>query len=559
MKGASVPSAALPVPRRDLPLLFAAAVLVNTAAAVFITRPGYVDAYYYFDGALQLARGLGFREPYIWSYLALAAAPAGAGLWPSHMYWMPLTSLVPAPFMAAAAWLAGGQPLSHAALFRAAQVPFVLLAALLPLLSYQVAWLTSGLRRHAVAAGLLTVFTPFYFLYWPNTDSFALHALFAAGALLAITQAERGSPRANGWRLAAGALAGLAHLTRADGLLVLLVLAAWVLMRGRRAADGRAVAGGQVAAVLVLLAGYLFVMAPWFARNWALTGALLPAGGARTLWLVSYNDIFNYSPASLTPARYLAAGLPSILAGKAAALGSNLATLVGAQTGIVAIPFALLGLWRLRRCALYGPALMYGLALFALMTFAFSFPGARGGYLHSGAAMLPFLYPAALVGLDWTVEAVARRRPAWKPAAGRQVFTAALLVFACALTLWVFRAAVIGTSWREPAWGQRDAVYAQAGDWLAASGQSGALAAVNNPPGWYYLTGLPSIVIPNGGIDDLLLAMDTHGARWLVLDINHPDGLAELYAQPNTDARLRLRHTLDAGKPVFLFERTGLP
>src|SRR5262249_33263677 len=144
-------------PARDLALLLIAALAVNTPAAFFVSRPGYMDAYYYFGGALQLARGRGFTEPYVWNYLdsiRVLPHPTGALPPPSHLYWMPLTSLVAAPFIALA-----GPYRPNAALFRAAQVPFVLLASLLPLLSYAAAALTTGLRRHALAAGLLTIFT----------------------------------------------------------------------------------------------------------------------------------------------------------------------------------------------------------------------------------------------------------------------------------------------------------------------------------------------------------------------------------------------------------------
>src|SRR5437868_4378732 len=110
--------------RRDLALLLVVGVAVNALAAQWVTQPGYTDAYYYFGGAAQLAQGRGFTEPYLWTYLAAGDAPAvapapGTQRWPSHMYWMPLTSIVAAPFMAGAEALAGTRLLPPA-LFRAA-------------------------------------------------------------------------------------------------------------------------------------------------------------------------------------------------------------------------------------------------------------------------------------------------------------------------------------------------------------------------------------------------------------------------------------------------------
>src|SRR3970040_283342 len=99
--------------RRDLFLIFLLGLAVNTLAARFIAGPRYVDAYYYFDGGLQLARGKGFTEPYLWNYLGQLASPAAGGqprapaegemageagaAWPSHLYWMPLASIGAAP------------------------------------------------------------------------------------------------------------------------------------------------------------------------------------------------------------------------------------------------------------------------------------------------------------------------------------------------------------------------------------------------------------------------------------------------------------------------------
>jgi len=57
----------------DLSLLFGLALAGNGIAAHFITLPGYVDAYYYTDGAVQLAHGQGFTEPYRHVEIASAA------------------------------------------------------------------------------------------------------------------------------------------------------------------------------------------------------------------------------------------------------------------------------------------------------------------------------------------------------------------------------------------------------------------------------------------------------------------------------------------------------
>ena len=539
--------------RHDLALVLALGLVVSTLAARWITQPGYTDAYYYYGSALQLARGHGFTEPYLWNYLNPQTTTAdNAHRWPSHLYWMPLPAMIAAPGMAVAEAVAG-RALAPALLFRVAQVPFGLLAALLPLLSYAAALRLTGRRRHAWAAALLTLFSPYYLIYWMTTEAFALYGVVTAGALLAAYQAAQSPQHATRWLFAAGVGAGLAHLTRADGVLVGACIGLWWAGSGRPLRPGRAAAGQRKLGQLALLAaGYLLVMGPWFARNLLTVGALLPAGGLRATWLVDYDDLFTFHPETLTAARFFAAGWAVLLAGKWAALQTNAASFVAVQTNLIGFPLLVLGAWRLRRHPLLHLTGLYALALFALMTFVFTLPGERGGFLHSSVALLPVGWAVMLAGLDAAVEAAARRLPHWQPARARPVFTALLVLVSVAL-------AAYQTVPRLGAWDGRDSVYPPAG-FVVAAADSAAVVTVNNPPGWYFHTGQPAIVIPTGGRADLLAAMTRYGSRWLVLDHNHPPGLAGLYAAPQADSDLTLIATLGgADAPVYVLELAEQP
>lgn len=530
--------------RRDLSLIFVLGLIANTLAAWATPTPGYMDAYYYFGGALQLARGHGFTEPYLWNYLSpspisgfLMARERGWGggfSAPSHLYWMPLTSIVAAPFIALA-----DASQSPPSLFRAAQIPFVLLASLLPLLSYAVAWHITGQRRQALIAALLTLFSSFYFPFWPTTDSFALYGLGAGSALWLIgRKAEDGHPRL-GPLFLAGVCAGLAHLTRADGVLILITLVVFLIAQSKKNFH-------LLLATCLLLLGYLLTTAPWFLRNLTLIGAPLASGGTLTLWLTTYDDIFTLHPETLTPANYLAAGWGAIWEGKWFGLTTAIGTAIGPLGSIAAFPFALIGLWKLRRHPRYAPAFIYGALLFGAMTFAFTFPGARGGLFHSGAALLPFVLPAALLGVDASVEAVARRLPHWQPEKSKPIFTLLLVALILTLTAVLFQ--------RRLATPQPELIYADIGHWLTNS-NSNSIVMVGDPPGFYYFTEQPAIIIPNGNAGDVLTAMRTYNARWLVLDENHPRALADLYTAPASDARFQLRATFGpAANPVYLFE-----
>lgn len=293
-------------------------------------------------------------------------------------------------------------------------------------------------------------------------------------------------------------------------------------------------------------------MGPWFARNLLTIGAILPPGGLRAAWLVEYNDFFTFQPETLTAARYFAAGWGTILAGKWAALQTNVTSFVAVQTNLIGLPLLVIGAWRLRRHPLLHLAGLYGLALFGLMTLVFTFPGMRGGFFHSSAALLPFAWPVMAAGLDAAVEGVARRLPHWRPEKSRPVFTALLVAVSVTLAALVAGPRLAG-------WAAQDAAYAEAAQWVAANGADD-LATVNDPPGWYYHTGQPVIVIPSGGREALLAAMTRYGSRWLILEANHPAELAALYAAPEADPGLRLVATFgSAGAPLYVLELTGTP
>ena len=299
--------------RRDAFFLFALALAVNGAAAVFIRTPGYMDAAYYFAGGLRLVRGFGLSEPYLWNYLSgLDSLPV-----PGALYWHPLTSLV----------AAGGMALLGES-FRAAQMPFVLLASFLPILSYQISLQLGNDRSASFIAGLLTVFSGFYLVSWSATESFVIFTIVGVLAFLSFSRGlENETMR---WFFLTGLFAGAAHLTRADGVLLLLVMFIGVLSQRKSNTPLRAG---------VLIAGYLLVMSPWFLRNMAAIGSPLAPGGVRTLWLREYNDLFLYPATDITLERFLAQGWGEILRGKLWAFGQNLQTVFFVQGMIFSLRF----------------------------------------------------------------------------------------------------------------------------------------------------------------------------------------------------------------------------
>jgi hypothetical protein len=519
---------------RDLILLYLLALLVNGVVAWLVADPGYVDAYYYFNGGRLIAAGKPLVDPYLWNY----AYPATSAAIPAFAYWQPLPS-----FLAAAGIVLFGRGNP----FDSAQVMYVLTGSCLPLITYAVARQLTE-RRIALVAGLLTVFSGFYAVYWSLPESFTPFALSGAG-VLALIGLGRKSGAWWAW-LAAGACAGLAHLSRADGVLLLAVAALMALLPAESVSLNRRLRNAGLS-----VAGYLVVMAPWFARNLAVFGGLQAPGGLSTLWLVDYNDLFNY-PSNLTAARYFGAGWGVILGDKGRALLGNLATFVGVHNMVFLLPLTIIGLWRHWRDDWLLPAVVYGAALFAAMTFAFTWPGVRGGWFHSGAALLPFVDVAAALGLDSAVRFGVRHRANWRYERASGGFGGLLIGLAAAVTAALIAGRVVGFSdWGRIAWNEQNEAYAEIDDALDLLGASlQSVVMVNNPPGFYYYTGRGGVPLPNGDEETLLRAAEDFGASFLVVDRNVVPALQSLYADGPRSDRLTLVDTFGGeDDPVYLY------
>jgi hypothetical protein len=543
-----------PKVRRHVIVLFAVALLVRLLVAWPMQRPGYMDAAYYVDSALALHEGRGFNLPLIWNYLPQGATglpaqdlpPADLPA-PSHLYWMPLTSI-----LISASFAVLGPS------YRAAQVPSILLSALLPLLAYVVAYQASRslapdrparARRHGLYAGLLATLSGFYTAYWVSPDSFAPFALFGALCLWAWGRAGQPEPNraAPAWVLA-GACAGLAHLTRADGLLLLVAgLLIGLVDGGRHLAAGRPRQAWRLAGGLsIAVACYLAVMAPWFLRNLRAIGRPLSTAGLRTLWLTDYDDLYSYGKA-LSLRAYLDWGWGNILRSKLRALWLNAQTLLVVGWMIALAPLGLIGAWKLRRHAAFRPAWLYAALLYLAMSLAFTFPGWRGGMLHSTVALLPAFYTAAFEGLDQFVLWMARRRTTWQPDRARQVFSVGLVLLALGLSAWLYLSNL--DRYTGPH------LYDQVAAWMAQNAPPDARVMVNDPASFYYHSRLSSLPIPNADLQAVLDVMDRYGASYLLLDANNVS-LQTLYRAPESADDLTLVKTFSDGQTTaHLFQR----
>jgi hypothetical protein len=501
------------------------ALLVRLLTAWALRQPGYTDAYYYAVGARQLYAGEGFSEPFVWNYLD----PPETVPHPGYRYWMPLTALV--------GWV-GMAFLGDS--FRAMQAPFVLLSALLPLVTYGLTWDLTGQRRHALLAGLLAVVPGFYAHVLVLPDNFAPFALAGSVCLWMTGRGlQTGQSR---WLALAGLAAGLGHLARADGVLLLgVALLGTIPFRGPGPnAPTGACPGRSLQRVLLITVGYLLVMGPWVVRSWQVNGSLIAGAGLSTAFLKDYDDIFAYGT-PLTWQSYVTWGWGAILESKARALLVNLQRLWAEGLMIFLLPLTALGLWRLRRERLLWPVFAYLPALFIVMTFVFTFPGMRGGLFHSTGALLPFFFAAAGPGLETALRWGARRFRGWQVRRAWPVFSAGVVVLAALVTgLALWQAGLFDGTWN-----RRDEGYAAIDRWLDETGVGNVVVMVGDAPAFSWHTGHPAIAVPNEPLDTVVAVAERYAALYLVLDDKRPRTTDALYAGEEAHPRLVQRYSVE--------------
>lgn len=512
------------LPARHSLALIALGLAVYGLASRWIGSPGYMDADYYFATGAEIRAGEGLTEPFLWNYLD---DPAGIPH-PSHLYWMPLPSLVAAAGLSV---LGSG--------FRAAQAPFVLLAAVVPALVANLAFRLDGDRRRAWLSGLLAAFPGFYLPFLVTTDAFAIYLLAAGLCLWSMATAAR-EMRFGRWA-AAGALAGLANLARADAPLLLVAGLICILVGGKR----------RFASLSGLLLGYLLLISPWWARNLIQTGSILNPGSARLFWMTGYDDLFSYPGGVLNLDRWQMAGLAAAVSARLSALGTNLQRLI-AENGLIFMgPLAAVGAWQRRDHPYVRLLGIYLGLLLTAMTIVYPFIGSRGGLFHSATALMPGIWMLTPIGLDRAVRWLGMRR-AWNLAEATRVFSSATVGLAMVLTAGLFAVRQILPAASAQGWDAPAQTYRRAASELDL--RPGAVVAVNNPPGFFIQSGHPAIVIPNGGPDTLREVVTRYGAGWVVLESNHPAGLEGLYQHPDSIAWVRLEASLDdpSGQPLYI-------
>jgi hypothetical protein len=469
--------------------------------------PGDNDAVFYYTVAESLATGRGFQVDYIWHYLSQPAEL------PHHAndYWMPLTAVIISISMS----IFGTHLL-------AAILPGIVCAVTLSLLTYAIGKICTRSSFTAWAAACLLLFMGpvLHAALFPETIIY--YALVVAASLLCMILGR------SDWRffVPAALCAGLAYLTRQDGILLLPVLLLAIITTSQPRRQRLAVAAvALVCTVVVLL--------PWMALNYQTFGSLFPQGPSRTLFLTSYEDLYVYSR-ELSLHTYLQWGIAAMVEARLQALSRVPAMLLNLADAVLWVfvllsGFAVLLSGKQRRIwHSMLPMFGYLALLIAFYTLVAVFPGAFS-LPRSLLACLPFLLVLAIDGIRRTVR--------WR-------WLIVLVLLALALNE-LHNGAEAYTAQMQH-YHQRAQGFTHAGAAVAASAQqplTDTVIMTRYPWGVHYVTGASAIQIPNEDratilnvacrfdADYLLLGSDT---RWQRV------ALAGLYDEPDSDARFEL-------------------
>lgn len=482
-------------------LLYGLALGVRLVLIWHFPDPAYPDSFYYVDVARALYAGQGFNIDVIWIFPEVGGSiPADPTLpIPSNAHWMPLASLVQLPFMA----LLGPTAVASA-------LPFALIGSIAAPLTWAIARDARARPIVAIGAGMLVAVPVLSLSYMAQPDNFSLYQPLVISALWAGARGLRGSPRAF---VLAGLLAGLATLSRNDGLLVLGALGLAFAWDRWRAWRGRETAPAIPVPALIACAGlFVLVMAPWWLRQLAVFGSISPSSASGKVFFI--RDIAEWNsittPATLDHLTGMGAG--PLLATRLGGLVAALMIYTTLIAGFVLAPFMIIGAWARRRSLDFGPFFLYAGLLFAFSTIVSAVHVPGGTFIHSAVALAPHSYILALEGIAVAVAWAASRRRAWDVTVATRAFTGAAIVFAMG-------AAIAGTLFVHGVWSSsRDRFLAVAAALERAGATTDDRIMSIDASGTKYWTGRGGVVLVNDPLETVEAVARAYRIRWLVLD-----------------------------------------
>jgi hypothetical protein len=496
--------------------LFALAVTVRALAAAAVPFPVPEDTAYYWGVARNIVEGRGMVSDSLWSYyLPPLTLPR-----PAFEIWLPLPAFLSAPVMAVAGTA-----------FRVAQVPGLLVSALVPVLTWRlVADLAderglAGTRARALAIGsgvVAAVYGPLV-LYGALPDSTAPFTVAVVAACILmerVARDPRGGRALDPRLVGVGVALGLAALTRNEAVWYALAWAgvAWVVagrVSARPAARARIVPYARLLAApaLVAIACYL----PWAARQWATFGTPLPGQAVANAFSRTGTDIFAWNDKP-TLGAWLAQGPAKLLADRVEGFVHNVWTVL-LLPALPVGPIGLIGLPWILRSVVLRPLLIGATCTFLSATLLFPVSTTWGTFLHAAGPVHVLLVASAMAGLDALVARVGARR-GWGPGSAA-LAPAAVVVFALPM-LWLTVTGIgrVAT--------ETERRYAELARTTEAAGVPLAANApvISDFPIWLAESGrLGTLALPQETPADVLDLARTFDARLLVVSVEPSHGV----------------------------------
>ena len=487
--------------------------------------PGYMDESYYLVSARNLAAGNGFQENLIWNFMD---DPEGLPH-DSHLYWMPMVSIISATGMKV-----------FGLNYLAASLPHALIAAFIAPCVYLSLKLWIKDQFWAVVGGILAILGGYYFAYYSAGDAFSLYMLIGYGYFVVIsrifTQNQRNIVISG---LTIGVLAGIMHLTRADGLIWAAMIPFFFTFAAIIAhKQGKISLRPYILGAVLGLGLYFLFMSPWYLRNLENFGSLTAKGSSSNLFITTYNDLFSYPATVVTLQRWLETGWAILLRQRADAAATNLLSILGVQLLVFQLPFALVGVWNNRKSVWVQVNLFCMAILFIFFSVLFPLAGQRGGFFHSGTAFQIFLWVMSISGL----RAVVVKLPL-SEGINRNKFEQFIGVG------FLFIVLTVSGVLSFPKFSSWDAGVSEIVEIEHALEESEIsteeIILINDPATFHWVTFRPTIVIPSGDESTILSVMDRYGADLVVLQINHPPELSGLYLAPSDSESFDVVHAQD--------------
>jgi hypothetical protein len=483
-------------------LLYALALVVRVALIAHFPDPAYPDSFYYVDVARSLNAGQGLNVDFVWIFAEVGGTiPADPTLpIPSNAHWMPLASLIQLPFLAVfgpVAW--------------ASALPFALVGSLAAPLTWAIARDAGARPLVATGAGILTAVPLLSAVFLVQPDNFSLYQPLVVGALWMCARGLRGSARSF---VLAGLLAGLATLSRNDGVLVLATLGlafGWDRWRAFRSGGARLPAI-PFAAAAAAVGVFVLVMAPWWLRQLAVFGSLSPSTASGKVLFIRDMGEWNSITTPATLSHLLDMGLAPLIGTRIGGLVAAImifATLVG---GLFLAPFMVVGGWARRRSIDFGPFFTYAGLLFAFSALVSAVHVPGGTFIHSAVALAPHSYILALEGIAVAVGWVAARRSTWDREGATRLFTTVAVGFAVVVA--AFGALSVHTTWAM----KRDRATAVAAALDAAGAPTTDRLMSIDASGTRYWTGRGGVVLVNDPLETIREVATAYDIRWLVVE-----------------------------------------